>query len=43
MMNSIFNLLIAPWTTHVVFTAIRLKLFTNLADKTKTVEEISSA
>jgi len=42
MLNSISDLLIAPWATRVVFTAIRLKLFTILANERLTVEELSS-
>jgi 2-polyprenyl-3-methyl-5-hydroxy-6-metoxy-1,4-benzoquinol methylase len=42
MLNSISDLLIAPWTTCVVFTAIRLKIFTILSNEMMTVEELSS-
>lgn len=40
--NSIFDILVAPWTTCVVFTAIRLKIFTILSNKLMTVEKLSS-
>ena len=43
MRNSISDLLIAPWTTCVVFTAIRLKIFTILSNEMMTVEELSSS
>lgn len=39
---SIYDLLVAPWTACVVFTATRLKIFTILSNKIMTVEEISS-
>lgn len=42
MKYSISDLLIAPWTTCVVFTAVRLKIFTILSDKMMTAEELSS-
>jgi predicted nicotinamide N-methyase len=34
--------LLAPWTNRVLFTAVRLRIFTILADQSMTVEEISS-
>lgn len=43
MKNSIFDLLVAPWATCVVFTSIRLKIFTILSNKMMTVEELSSS
>ena len=39
---SVADLLMAPWTVQVVFTAVRLNLFTILAERTMTVEEIAS-
>jgi hypothetical protein len=41
MKNSIFNLITAPWKISVTFTAIRLNLFTFLANNEMTVEEIA--
>ena len=41
-MKSITDILLSPWTNQVLFTAIRLKLFTILADESMTLEEISS-
>ena len=42
MENTIYNLISAPWKTHVVFTAVRLKIFTILSNKKMTVKEIAS-
>ena len=39
---SVADLLMAPWTVQVVFTAVRLNLFTILAERMMTVEEIAS-
>ena len=41
MNDSIFNLTSAPWTIVVLYTAIRLKIFTILADKKMTVDELA--
>jgi len=41
MNNSIYNLIVAPWASQVVFTANRLKVFTRLGDQLLTVEEIA--
>jgi predicted nicotinamide N-methyase len=41
-MRSIMDILLSPWTTQVLFTAVRLRLFTILADKSMTAEEIAS-
>ncbi|MFQ6084429.1 MAG: methyltransferase [Candidatus Aminicenantia bacterium] len=43
MRNTISDLLIAPWTTCVLFTAIRLKTFSILSNREMTAEEISSS
>ena len=42
MTNSILDILVAPWTSRVVFTAVRLKIFTILSSETMTVEDIAS-
>lgn len=39
---SVADLLMAPWTVQVVFTAVRLNLFTILAERMMSVEEIAS-
>ena len=36
------DILLSPWTTQVLFTAIRLKIFTILVDESMAIEEISS-
>jgi hypothetical protein len=43
MKNSISDLLITPWTTCVIFTAVRLKIFTILSNNKLTIKELSSA
>lgn len=42
MKDSIIDLLAAPWKTHVVFTAVRLRIFTILSEKMMSPEEVSS-
>ena len=42
MLNSISDLLIAPWATSVVFTAIRLKIFTILSNERLSLKKLSS-
>ena len=42
MLNSIEYLTTAPWVTCVVFTAVRLKLFSGLSDRPLTLEKIAS-
>jgi hypothetical protein len=42
MRNTISDLVLAPWTTSVVFIAIRLKIFSFLSNKKLTIEEIAS-
>jgi SAM-dependent methyltransferase len=42
MVNSISDLITAPWTTRVVSAAVRLKIFNVLSNGPKTVEEISA-
>lgn len=42
MKDSILDVLVAPWTTCVVFTAIRLRIFTVLSNRMMTVENLSS-
>lgn len=42
MIDSINKLLIAPWTTSVVFTAIRLKIFTVISNRMMSAEDIAS-
>jgi len=41
-MKSLMDTLLSTWTNRVLFTAVRLRIFTILADQTMTVEEISS-
>ena len=41
MENSIIELLAAPWKANVVFTAVRLRVFTLLSNKLMTAEELS--
>lgn len=41
-MKSIMDILLSPWTSQVLFTAIRLRIFTILADERMAIEEISS-
>jgi len=41
-MKSLMDTLLSPWTNRVLFTAVRLRIFTILADQSMTVEEISS-
>ncbi len=41
-MKSLMDTLLAPWTNHVLFIAVRLRIFSILADQNMTVEEISS-
>ena len=42
MLNSIEYLTTAPWVTCVVFTAVRLKLFSVLSDRPLTLEKVAS-
>jgi 2-polyprenyl-3-methyl-5-hydroxy-6-metoxy-1,4-benzoquinol methylase len=42
MNKSLSNLIIAPWTTMVTFTAVRLNLFSIINDKPMTVDEIAA-
>lgn len=42
MIDSINKLLIAPWTTSVVFTAIRLKIFTVISNRMMSAKDIAS-
>jgi predicted O-methyltransferase YrrM len=42
MENTIYDLISAPWKVNVVFTAVRLKIFTILSNQILTVEEIAS-
>jgi hypothetical protein len=42
MENSIFDLVIAPWKTAVLNTAIRLKVFTVLSDRQMSAEELAT-
>jgi len=39
--KAIFDLITAPWKTRVIFVAVRLKLFTLVSEKAKTLEELS--
>ncbi len=39
---TISDILLAPWITGVITTAIRLKIFSILSDRELTVEEIAS-
>jgi predicted nicotinamide N-methyase len=41
-MKSLMDTLLSPWTNRVLFTAVRLRIFTILADQSMTVEDISS-
>lgn len=41
MNNAIANLIMAPWITNVVYTAIRLKIFTIISEKEMTAKEIA--
>jgi len=41
-MKSVMDILFSAWTTQVLFTAIRLRIFTILKDESLTVDEISS-
>ena len=41
-MKSLMDTLLSTWTNRVLFTAVRLRIFTILADQSMTVEEISS-
>ncbi len=41
-MNSLMDTLLSTWTNQVLCTAVRLRIFTILADQSMTVEEISS-
>ena len=40
--NSLFELMVAPWKTRVVFTAVELDIFTLLSNKALHVEEMAS-
>lgn len=40
--NSLFELMVAPWKTRVVFTAVELDIFTLLSNKALHVEELAS-
>jgi hypothetical protein len=42
MKNSIFDLVIAPWKTAILNTAIRLKVFTVLSDQQLSAEELAA-
>ena len=42
MKNSVFDILLAPWITGTLTTAIRLKIFSILSEKAMTVEMIAS-
>lgn len=42
MRGTISDILLAPWITGVLFTAIRLKVFSTLSDQKLTLEEIAS-
>ena len=42
MKDTVFDLLITPWKTSVLTTAVRLKIFTILSDKSMSVEALSS-
>jgi len=42
MKDTIFDLLVAPWKSSVLTTAIRLKIFTILSDNLMSVEDLSS-
>ncbi len=42
MNNTIANLIMAPWITNVIYTAIRLKIFTVISKEEMTAEEIAS-
>lgn len=41
-MKTIMDILLSPWTTHVLFTAIRLKVFAVLASESMTIDKLSS-
>jgi len=41
MKNSVFDILLAPWITGVITTAIRLKIFSILSDRELTADEIA--
>ena len=41
-MRSLMDTLLLPWTNRVLFTAVRLRIFTILADQSMTVEDIAS-
>lgn len=41
MNNTIANLIMAPWITNVVYTAIRLRIFTIISEKEMTAKEIA--
>jgi hypothetical protein len=43
MENSIFDLVIAPWKSEILNTAIRLQVFTVLADRQMSAKEVSDA
>jgi predicted nicotinamide N-methyase len=40
--NTISDLVLAPWTTSVLFAAIRLKIFSLLSNKKMTIDELAS-
>ena len=42
MKNDLTDLIFAPWTIHILFTANRLKIFSNLTERELTADEISS-
>ena len=42
MNNTIANLIMAPWITNVVYTAIRLKIFTIISNEKKSAKEIAA-
>ena len=42
MKTDIFDILLAPWKTGVIVTAIRLNIFSTLSDKELTVDEVAS-
>lgn len=39
--NSVFDLIVVPWKSRVIFVAVRLKIFTILSKKELTVEELA--
>jgi predicted nicotinamide N-methyase len=37
-----YDMLVAPWTVHAIFAAVRLKVFTVLSDRRMTAEEVAA-